>query len=149
LGDIVNISTYHGRDDRLDWDLFNIPHHCSYLALAPEKGDKETTPTEQVLELLNHGQKDAYMVSSSNPIPDNSAGYKQEQPPHIQAKKAYLRYLEGVGGRKLLVTMEEPNTKNPEPLVFEISGGGCRFISKATTGAAAIITSRPLRAGVR
>ncbi|MGB0398942.1 hypothetical protein, partial [Stenotrophomonas sp.] len=34
---IVGITKYHGNEDRLAWDLFNIPHHCSYKALGAEK----------------------------------------------------------------------------------------------------------------
>ena len=147
LEDIVAITQYHKNDDRLDWDLFNVPHHCSTYALAPEKGDKETVPIEKVKELLLHGQPEAYMVSSSNPIPDTAEAHSQDQPPHIQAKKAYERYLTKVGGRKFMVTMEEPNETTPEPIVFEISGNGCRPAGKAISGAAAIITSRPPRAG--
>ena len=147
LEDIVNISKDNGNENRLDWDLFNIPHHCSYRALSPEKGDKETEPTEDVEQLLLHGQPDAYMVSSSEPIQDTQEAYKQEQPPHIQAKKAYVRYLKEVKGRKLLVTMEEPNTKKPEPIVFEITGSGCRLLVKTITGAISIITSPAPRAG--
>lgn len=147
LEDIVAITKYHKNDDRLDWDLFNVPHHCSAYALAAEKGDKETVPTEKVKELLLHGQPEAYMVSSSNPIPDVPEAYNQDQPPHIQAKKAYEKYLQEVGGRKFMVTMEEPNETSPEPIVFEISGNGCRPTGKAISGAAAIIASRPPRAG--
>ncbi len=147
LEDIVSISKFHKNDDRLDWDLFNIPHHCSSNALAEEKGEKETIPTELVKELLCHGQNEAYMVSSSHPIKDTAEAYEQAQPPHIQAKKAYKRYLAKVGGRDLLVTMEEPNTKKPEPLVFEISGSGGRLAQKVGTGAAILISSRPPRAG--
>ncbi len=46
LEDMVAITKYHKNDDRLAWDLFNIPHHCSYLALNEDgqKGDKETVP---------------------------------------------------------------------------------------------------------
>lgn len=149
LEDVVEISNKHGNGDRLDWDLFNIPHHCSYQALAEEKGDKETTPTDGVIELLEHGQKDAYMVSSSNPIADNNEAYKQEQPPHIQTKKAYLKYLKKINGRKFLVTMEEPNDKNPKPIEFEITGNGCKLISKVIMGSAAIIGSSAPRAGRR
>ena len=146
LKDIVNISKENGNKNRLDWDLFNIPHHCSYLALSPEKGEKETEPNEDVEQLLLLGRSDAYMVSSSEPIKDTQEAYKQEQPPHIQAKKAYVRYLEKVKGRKLLVTMEEPITKKPEPIVFKITGSGCSLL-KPMTGATAIITSPAPRAG--
>ena len=147
LEDIVSISKFHKNDDRLDWDLFNIPHHCSSKALAKEKGEKETIPTALVEELLCHGQREAYMVSSSHPIKDNDEAYEQVQPPHIQAKKAYKRHLDKVGGRDLLVTMEEPNTSKPEPLVFEISSSGGRLARRRVTGAAIVTSSRPPRAG--
>ena len=147
LEDIVSISKSHKNDARLDWDLFNIPHHCSSKALAKEKGDKETIPTALVKELLCHGRREAYMVSSSRPIKDNAEAYKQEQPPHIQAKKAYQRYLDKVRGRDLLVTMEEPNTSKPEPLVFEISSSGGRLARRRATGVAIVTSSRPPRAG--
>jgi len=147
LEDIVSITKYHKNTDRLDWDLFNIPHHCSAYALAPDKGEKETIPTELVKELLHHGQREAYSVSSSNPISSAPDAYEQSQPPHIQAKKAYRRYLEDVAGRDLLVTMEEPNQTKPEPLVFEITSNGGRLVRKLVTGAAAIISTSPPRAG--
>jgi len=147
LEDIVDASARHKNDDRLDWDLFNIPHHCSAFALAPDKGEKETVPTKRVKTLLFHGQPDAYEVSSSNPIPDTKSAYDDDQPPHIQARKAYERYLKEVGGRSFLVTMEEPNEKRPEPLIFAISGKGCRLLGRTISGAASIISSTPPRAG--
>jgi hypothetical protein len=145
--DIVSITKYHKRDDRLDWHLFNIAHHCSYRALAPEKGEKETIPTPKVKELLKHGKPDAYLVSSSNPISDDAEAYKQDQPPHIQARKAYERSLAEVDGRKLLVTMEEPNGFHPEPIEFEITEKGLRRAGKERTGAAVAVGSVTPRAG--
>ena len=147
LEDIVRITQYHKRMDRLAWDLFNIPHHCSYLALGPEKGEKETVPVDYVRVLLQQGQRDAYVISSSDPIDDTKSSYEQTQPPHIQARKTYERYLKEVGGRKFLVTMEEPNHANPKPMIFEITGGGCNWKKVVSTGFASVIESRPPRAG--
>lgn len=147
LEDIVNITRYHKNEDRLSWNVFNIPHHCSYRALAEEKGEDETTPVALVKDLLLMGKSDAYIVSSSNPIPDVRESYEQVQPPHIQACKAYERHLREVGGRKFLVTMEEPNANNPEPIIFDIEARGLSWVRRSAMGAAAIITSRPPRAG--
>lgn len=148
LEQIVSITQYHGNDDRLKWDLFNIPHHCSYLALSDEKGEKETTPKPLVKELLLLGKADAYIVSCSRPIPDSKDAYDQIQPPHIQARKAYEKHLKEVEGRKFLVTMEEPNASKPEPITFEVANGGVTWKRSITAiGAPAIITSRPPRAG--
>ena len=148
LEDIVEATRVHKNDDRLDWELYNIPHHCSYLALSDEKGEKETIPKPLVRELLLQGRSDAYIVSSSSPIPDLPDAYEQIQPPHIQARKSYERQLKAAGGRKFLVTMEEPNANHPEPIEFEITRGGVSWSrSSLMIGAPALVGSRPPRAG--
>lgn len=147
LEDVVRITRDHGNDDRLRWDLYNLPHHCSYLALSDDKGKDETTPKHLVKELLLDGNPGAYIVSSSDPIPDSADMYKQDQPPHIQARKAYKRHLDLVGGRRLLVTMEEPNASKPKPLVFEVTAGGVSWV-KALTGAPALLGAAAPRAGL-
>ena len=144
---IVRITKYHKNDNRLAWDLINIPHHCSYLSLSDEKGEKETEPKALVKELLLAGKSDSYIVSCSKPVVDVKESYDQIQPPHIQARKAYARYLKEVGGRKFLVTMEEPNATKPEPLVFDVTASGVSWTKAVLVGATAIITSRPSRAG--
>jgi len=45
---IVTTSKRHGNEARLLWDIFKVPHHCSYTAIGPEKGDDETKPTDEV-----------------------------------------------------------------------------------------------------
>lgn len=143
LEDIVNATKYHKNEDRLAWNLFNIPHHCSYLALSDSKGDNETTPKPLVKELLLSGQEGAYIVSSSNPILDNKEGREQVQPPHIQARKCYERHLKEVSGAKFLVTMEEPNGLYPEPLVFKIESNGISRGGKIVASAVSSIISAP------
>jgi len=147
LEDIVRITKWHKNDDRLAWDLFNIPHHCSYLALSDVKGEIETEPKALVKELLLAGKPDSYIVSCSKPVVDVKEFYDQVQPPHIQARKAYDRYRKEAQGRKFLVTMEEPNASKPEPLVFDVTAGGVSWTKVALIGAPAIVASRPSRAG--
>jgi hypothetical protein len=73
--------------------------------------------------------------------------YEADQPPHIQAKNAYETYRKKVQGRRVVVTMEEPNASKPEPLMFEVSVGGVAWI-KAISGAPAVLGSKPPRAGL-
>lgn len=143
---IVSISRYHGNEDRLRWDLLNIPHHCSYKALSSEKGKEETVPVPLVQDLLRLGQPGSYIVSCSCPIRDDAEAHDQKMPPHVQARRAYERYRAEVGGRRFLVTMEEPNSTKPEPIVFNIESGVVTW-DRPLLGAAAILTSRPPRAG--
>lgn len=140
LEDIVKATKAHGNMDRLSWDLYNIPHHCSYLALSDEKGDFETVPKPLVEEILLSGKDGAYIVSSSYPILDTREGREQIQPPHIQAKKCYEYNLKKTGGAKFFVTMQEPNAFKPEPLEFKIDYDGLSLI-RNTVSAASIITS--------
>lgn len=148
LEDIVKTTKDHNHKDRLNWDIYSIPHHCSYRALSDEKGETETSPKPLVEELLQFGKEGAYIVSSSGAIEDSKTGREQKQPPHIQAKKCYEKYLKQVNGAKLLVTMEEPNTDKPKPIVFKIDKDGITRGDKAIISAAAIITSSPApRAG--
>ncbi|MDK2123054.1 hypothetical protein [Parachitinimonas caeni] len=147
LEDIVETTRAHGNMDRLAWDLYNIPHHCSYKALSDEKGEYETEPEAGAKEILLAGKEGGYLVSSSDPILDTKEGREQIQPPHLQAKKCYQRYLRQVDGAKFLVTMEEPNATRPEPLEFTVDAHGVS-LSRAAISAASIITSRPApRAG--
>lgn len=133
LEEIVEITKYHGNEDRLGWDLYNIPHHCSYLALSDEKCDTETVPKPFIEELLLYGKEGAYIVSSSKPIDDSKEGREQTQPPHIQAKKCYVTYLKKVDGAKFLTT--------PEPLIFNIDSGGISREGVKLSSAVTAVTS--------
>jgi hypothetical protein len=150
LEEIIETTKYHENDDRLAWDIYSLPHHCSYKTLSDEKGEKETVPKPLIKEFLLLGKENAYIVSSSNPIEDTKEGREQKQPPHIQAKKCYERYLTEVGGAKFLVTMEEPNKTKPEPIIFEIGSSGISRGGKIFGSGISIITSSPApRAGVK
>ncbi|ASC72405.1 hypothetical protein XM38_033620 [Halomicronema hongdechloris C2206] len=148
LEDIVHTTKEHENEDRLEWHLFNIPHHCSHHALnSDDKGDKETVPLPLVKELLMYGQSGAYIVSSSKPIPDTKGAYQQELPPHIQARKCYERYLRQIGGRRFVVTMEEPNERKPQPLEFDITSAGVSLNTTGNSGVNIIVSSPTPRAG--
>lgn len=147
LEEIVETTKKHDNMDRLAWDIFNIPHHCSYKALSDEKGEKKTTPKPGVEKILLGGKPGSYIVSSSRPIPDIKEAYKQEQPPHIQARNTYEEYVKKVDGNDFLVTGEEPRANAPEPIEFEITSQGLSLKSAAVAGAAAIVRSVAPRAG--
>lgn len=147
LEDIVKTTKRHGNMDRLAWDLYNIPHHCSYLALSDVKGPFETVPKPLIEEILLAGKEGGYIVSSSCPILDTKEGREQTQPPHIQAKKCYQRYLDKTDGAKFLVTMEEPNATRPEPLEFKVEPQGLSLANAAASAASIIISKPAPRAG--
>lgn len=148
LEDIVSITQFYKNEDRLRWDLLNIPHHCSYLALSDEKGNKETEPKPKVAELLLMGNEDAYMICSSNPFEvAKSDALDSTQPPHLQAKRCYERYLRDVNGRSLIVTMENESKTTPKPVIIEFTSLGLTKKSYRIAAALATAAATPARAG--
>ena len=70
IDDIVEITESKGNEERLEWDIMNIAHHCSYLSVGPEKGRDKTKPTDGVKKLLEvHRQEYGILVSTSWTIP--------------------------------------------------------------------------------
>jgi len=135
LEKIVDISKSKNNEDYLNWDIYDIPHHCSYTGLSDDKGDWKTIPTTQVKELLSWGNNNSVMVASCVPVTTETS------PPHIEAKRAYEYYSDK---KKFWVTMEYPNADSPKPLRYKIDHLG---ISEMTYSVNPIITSPAPRAG--
>lgn len=146
--DIVDITRGKGRDERLEWDVFKLPHHCSYTAIGPEKGQDRTKPTSQVAWLCEEkGQRRGIAISSSKPISEKGSPEDQdEQPPHRQAANYYKGAYAG-RGIEFRVTMEHPTRFRPKPLEIEIDGAGAMVVKSAGVGAAAIVSQPAPRAG--
>jgi ribonuclease BN (tRNA processing enzyme) len=145
ISDIVKISEYYGNDDRLEWDIYDIPHHCSYKALGDDKGKDKTVVDKNVQRLLNKGNEHGILISCSKPIPNND---EDSQPPHRQAKAVYEEIADNIDG-EFKVTMEFPTKKKPEPIIITIDSNKAKIKKKSVSSGAAIITStKAPRAGV-
>jgi hypothetical protein len=139
LAEIVRTTKRHGNDQRLEWDIMDVPHHCSYLSLSEDKGHEVTEPDEEIKWLFEDcAQSGAVLVSSSKPIPDND---DDDQPPHRQAANYYKKCAAAVDGQ-FKVTMEHPLESKPAPLVITIDANKATVMKTITT-AAATLTSRP------
>ena len=148
LTDIVAVTKKKGNEERLEWDVAKLPHHCSYLSLGQEKGDDETVPVDDVAWLYEEqGQEGAVIVSTSKPIPTKgSKEDKDVQPPHRQAANYYKSMIKASDG-EFVVTMEHRKPSAPEPVVIEITSYGAT-LKVAGAAAAYVATSRPApRAG--
>jgi hypothetical protein len=145
---IVKTSKRHQNEDRLLWDIFKIPHHCSYTAIGPEKGDDDTEPTDEVEWLCEtQGQERHTMMSTSKSIPvKGSDEDKDVQPPHRQAAAYYRRVANAKDGQ-FKVTMDLPSPSKPKPTTIEITERGARLLTVSATLGAASIVSTPARAG--
>lgn len=139
LEKIVTRSEENGNSGYLYWDIYDIPHHCSYTGLSNEKGDYWTTPTEEVKKLLSeYSQPNSIMIAPCKPIENNS---DDNQPPHIEAKRSYEHFS---NNKKFLATMEYPNKSNPKPIRYKIDYLG---IQEEVVRSSSIISSPAPRAG--
>ncbi|MDR0534149.1 MAG: hypothetical protein LBH01_09350 [Verrucomicrobiales bacterium] len=140
--DIVNSTRKHSNDHRLAWDLFKIPHHCSYLSMADEKGDHKTKPTPEFEWLLNQGNERAIMVSSSWPIPDTT----KDQPPHVETYRRYEETADKLDAQ-LVVTMEHPKINNPKTVNILVDGAGVTLKHEVPSAVGVITTTKSPRVG--
>lgn len=144
LSEIVRVTKYKKNEARLEWDVVNLPHHCSYLSLGPDKGKEKTTPVPNVAWLYEEkGQVGGLLVATSWPIPADDA---DDQPPHRQAANYYKERATALGG-EFKVTMEHPKESAPEVMVIRIDNSKATLEKRATIGAAAIVTRPAPRAG--
>lgn len=145
LEEIVDITRAKGNEVRLRWDLYNVPHHCSYLAIGPEKGVDLTKAVPNVQWLLDECQVGGIAVSSSDPIPKEDT----IDPPHRQAAASYRKAIKDNLGRKFVVTMEYPSKKKPKVLEVEIGARGAVIKTLSVVGVSTVVSSTPPRAGKR
>jgi beta-lactamase superfamily II metal-dependent hydrolase len=143
LTEIVRSTRRHGNDDRLDWDILKLFHHCSYKSLnKDDRGVTETKPIPEVADLIEkHGAARSIIVSPSECIPANLSK-DGDLPPHRQAANYYKRVQ---GGRDGLfkVTMETPT----KPVIVTAGSNGASFKTALAAPAAATTISKPARAG--
>jgi hypothetical protein len=145
---IVTTTKKHQNEDRLLWDVFKVPHHCSYTAVGPEKGEDETEPTDEVKWLCEtQGQERHIMMSTSKSIPIKGSDEDEDvQPAHREAAAYYKRVASAKDGQ-FKVTMDLPSASKPKPTKIEITDRGARLFTVSATVGATSIVSTPARAG--
>lgn len=104
---------------KLEWNLFEAPHHCSYTFFAD---DRENDPEESSLNFLDNRVGNGYIVSSSKTIKKNS-----DNPPCQKAKNRYIEKLDD--DEDYFKCTEENNMQ--EPVVFEVKKDGIWFDDKS------------------
>ena len=137
---ILTKSKDNNNEDKLNWDLFLAPHHCSWSFFndTPYKDNK--TPKDYALEFLDYGEDGAHIVASSRKIVNND-----DNPPSYQAKREYVKK---VGEGRFQNTAVHINEKAPEPLVYTITeDDGITLLKKSIAAPAAILNNPAPRAG--
>lgn len=117
--EILKQCSAHENDDKLDFDIFLAPHHCSWSYFNDVPYDDKTTgtPVESSEKLItNHKTTGAVIIASSKVIKDDD-----DNPPHYAAKKEYKKLI---GSDKFISLAEEPNSTKPKPVVFDVTSNG-------------------------
>lgn len=117
--EIQEQSTAHDNEDKLYFDIFMAPHHCSwtYFNDVPYKKGETDEPVESSKNLIkDHKMKGAVIIASSKQIKDDD-----DNPPHYPAKEEYEKLI---GSDKFISLAEEPDSKNPKPVVYEVTSTG-------------------------
>ena len=136
---VLNKSKEKDNTERLEWDLFLSPHHCSWSFFNDRPHENNPDPKDYSLEILDYQQPNAHVIASSKKIVD-----KEPNPPHYAAKQEYVKK---VGESKFKNTAIHKDEKAPKPLIYTIDDFGFE-LDKSIISAGASLTSKPTpRAG--
>jgi beta-lactamase superfamily II metal-dependent hydrolase len=123
---IFSYSEYHGRPERLAWEVLLAPHHCSKRVMYIAEGVEEVLKQDVLDALSAHAAADAVIVvSSSNFRSEDEPG---DNPPHIVARNRYEELVDEV-----IVTAECGEAGAPQPVVFTVGPGGLALVSPIET----------------
>lgn len=151
ISDIVSVTEARKRGVRLEWDIFKLPHHCSYKSLSDEKGTDKTKPVPKVKRLFEHyGQQRAIVVSTSDTIPQKGDERDRQDganPPHRQASNYYKEDVTAPKDGEFKVTMEHPSAAKPRPLTITIDERKATVKKESVAATAAAVSVRAPRAG--
>lgn len=118
--EIQNQSSAHNNGGKLDFDIFLAPHHCSWTFFndVPYKKGETDEPVESSKKLIkDHKVSGAVIIASSKQINDDD-----DNPPHYPAKKEYVKLIGS--SDKFISLVEEPDSKNSKPVVYEVTSSG-------------------------
>ena len=106
------------------WNVFLAPHHCSKSVMywKDDGDDRETLKQALLDEIASAANTSNKVVSSSESVP--SSNKKGDNPPHGKAKRRYQEIT-----ANFVCTMEHPNTKDPEPVVAQLSQGKIQLVA--------------------
>ena len=128
-------------NERLRWNIFLAPHHCSWTFFNDSSNKKEVLPCAESILDKQIGSL-AHIVASSEEIKDND-----KNPPCYQAKQQYINRLKS-GSSHFLNTATNSKVGNiPQPIVFKINEYGKTLKEVTTVAGTSSIANPAPRAG--
>ena len=129
-------------EDRLKWNIFLAPHHCSWSFFNDPDNKEEIKPSSTAILDKQIGSY-AHIVSSSNVIKDDD-----KNPPCYEAKQEYVKKLKAGSSHFLNTSSHRKVGSIPQPVVFKINEFGKRLCENAAEAGSSSISNPAPRAGV-
>ena len=128
-------------EEKLKWNIFLAPHHCSWSFFNNSDNKNEIKPSAE--DILNKQiGNSAHIIASSNEIKNDN-----NNPPCYEAKQQYIKKLKS-GSSRFLNTATHSKVGNiPQPIVFKIDEYGKTPKENATVAGATSISNPAPRAG--
>ena len=129
-------------EEKLKWNIFLAPHHCSWSFFNESDNKKEIKPSSENILDKQIGSK-AHIVASSNEIKNDD-----NNPPCYEAKQEYVKRLK-LGSSHFLNTATHSKVGSiSQPIVFKINENGKTLRENATVAGTSSISNPAPRAGV-
>ena len=128
-------------DDKLKWNIFLAPHHCSWSFFNEPDNKKEIMPSAESILDKQIGNY-AHIVASSNEIKNDG-----KNPPCYEAKQEYIKKLKSGSSHFLNTATHSKIGSIPQPIVFKINESGKTLRENATVAGTSSIANPAPRAG--
>jgi hypothetical protein len=128
-------------EEKLQWNIFLAPHHCSWSFFNDSDNKKEIKPSAEAILNKQIGFV-ANVVASSNDIKNDG-----NNPPCYEAKQQYIKKLNAGSSHFLNTATHNKVGSIPQPIIFKINENG-KTLKEITTVAGTLSISNPApRAG--
>ena len=128
-------------EEKLKWNIFLAPHHCSWSFFNNSDNKNEIKPSAE--DILNKQiGNSAHIIASSNEIKNDN-----NNPPCYEAKQQYIKKLKSGTSRFLNTATHRKVGNIPQPIVFKIDEYGKTLKENATVAGATSISNPAPRAG--
>ena len=128
-------------EEKLKWNIFLAPHHCSWSFFNDSDNKEEIKPSAEAILDKQFGNS-AHIIASSNEIKDDN-----NNPPCYEAKLQYIKKLKSGSSHFLNTDTHSKVGSIPQPIVFKITANGKTLREISTVAGASSISNPAPRAG--
>lgn len=128
-------------EEKLKWNIFLAPHHCSWSFFNESDNKKEIKPSAETILSKQIGNL-AHVVASSDEIKNDD-----NNPPCYEAKQQYIKKLKAGSSHFLNTTTHSKLGCIPQPIIFKINENGKTLMEKNVIAGTSSISNPAPRAG--